>query len=175
MHVGKQIVFSTINAVQYYLVGGPLTTARKRWLYVLPSMTPGTVGALWADRQILSTVVERWPDDERENMYRYDNPDHAGHFAIERLRLVPGPDIGLSDEMYYVQTLTFWDGSTKIAENDSPTEWRFVLGNWSIWAQPQGPTWDYRISIPQWNTMSTRSKAAIWADQPEYEPYNTRP
>ena len=175
-HVGKTIprLFKNyLNFLSSPQTSGPCRKFNLRQFVGTPS---GTLAALWGGVDMVSEVGDYWPDDNRQTFYHFVCPNDSLMFMDMRFDLVEKTDPHLSNPAYeYIVTAEVWREGELIASSDflgrvGEVFARFGTGN-QIW----GPGWDYDVGFPRWVSCRIDTRAANWAEQPDYHPYRYDP
>lgn len=174
MHVGKtmprHVLFRFDLPGQFYTL-----MTRKARLRQRGGSNNGTVAEEWNDVECISEVAVRDADDARWPMYLFThptNPDLTIEVTVELFEIDPYP--GFGDHYNYFFHWRAFESTTLLAKRDrhGTTEQGFTASGLAI---NTSGTWT-DISDPiKWVDALFTFNGARWEDQPEYQPYRTRP
>lgn len=176
MNLGKHVVWTPKHHLQIFDGGAEFRNPSRKGLLHFASLgSSGTVWDQWLTDPVLSDEAIYWPDDERWLFYKWTlpaNPDYTFEMRWTLAERVPLPASGLAYRSQIVGE-AFDDG--------------VLLGRWegffeymSTWSNPptsnvMGPTWTDKSDPMKWNTGQVSFWPAKWEDDPDYQPYHTRP
>lgn len=174
MHFGKGYPNQIKNWRRFPMLvaGGP---TRKMQLVQVGALHTGTVAELWAGTTTISDVADYWPDDEHWTVFTFTNAtDSLATIEVRAIleEILPHPGFG---EVYGWRIVyeAYYDGNF-LARRSVRTPLDTSWGNPHSDSQV-GPSWLDVTSPSMWNQISFRVGAATWDQQPDFQPYHTRP
>lgn len=154
------------------------TPPRQLWFECVDNNLIGDLAEAWAGISVLSTVCERYSEEKlRWIMY---HPTLVGYEIHQYWRIGPSHPSGHSQQIHF--DTEYWaEGLLQASVSRGE-----LLNQSNLWFIPStGPTYYIWLNSLNWTYKRTPARiflmanysvrVAMWGDDPNYQPYRTRP